>query len=85
MFTKTNKQVCNKMTLHKDYTKSEDTRLDWTDDLIWLGFVLLSTWMGISTNGTLWFFFGPIVVIGSVMQLMNIIHKLRNRQNRYED
>ena len=73
------------MTLHKNYTKSEDTRLDWKDDLLWLGVVLLSTWMGISTNGTLWFFFGPIVVIGSVMHLMNIIHKLRNRQNRYED
>ena len=80
MFAKTYQQVCFKMTLPKDYTKSEYIRLDWIDDLIWLGFVLLSTWICISIK-ELWFFFGPILAIGGVLHLKDIIHKLRNRQN----
>ena len=81
MFAKTYKQVCFKMTLHKDSTKSEDTRLDWIDDLLWLGFILYSTWMGILSNGTLWFFFGPLIAIGGMLHLIDIIHKLRKWQN----
>ena len=81
MFTKTNKQVCNKMTLPKDYTKSEDVKPDLVEDLIWLGIVLLSTWWGISINEKLWFFFGPILAIFGTLHIIIIIQKLKNRQN----
>lgn len=69
------------MTLHKDYTKSEDGEPDLIEDLIWLGIVLLSTWWGISLNEKLWFFFGPILAIFGTLHIIIIIQKLRKRQN----
>jgi len=68
------------MTLHKDYTKSEDDVPDLIEDLIWLGIVLLSTWWGISLNEKLWFFFGPILAIFGTLHIIKIIQKLRKRQ-----